>query len=179
MRWWRRKVREDDLERELRSDLELEAAEQQESGLSEEEARYAAHRAFGNTMLVKEKVRDMWRWTSVEQLGQDLHYAVRMMARSPSFTTVAVLTLALGIVGNTAIFSLVDAVLLRPLPYPQAGRLVHAQWLFARGEVPSLTGTEFEFWKEHSRVFETAAAVNLFPSGMNLVAATNPRTSRP
>jgi hypothetical protein len=66
MNWWRRREREEDLERELRSDLDLEAAEQQESGLSPEEARIAARRAFGNVTLMKEEVRHMWGWTSWE-----------------------------------------------------------------------------------------------------------------
>ena len=105
---------------------------------------------------------------------QDLRYGIRMLAKNPGFTAVAVLTLALGIGTNTAIFSLVNAVLLRPLPYPDSDRLVHAQWLFDHGDVPSVTAMEFAFWKEHSRAFDNAAAVDLFPSGFNLVAGQEP-----
>ena len=74
MRWWGRNDREEDLERELRSDLELEAAEQLEKGLSSEEAHYAARRKFGNAILVKEEVREGWGWSSVERVWQDCRY---------------------------------------------------------------------------------------------------------
>ena len=92
MRWWRRRQREQDLERELRSDMELEVEEQQEKGLSAEEARYAAQRAFGNTALVKEEVREMWNWVFLERFKQDVIYALRGMRRGPGFAATAVLS---------------------------------------------------------------------------------------
>jgi predicted permease len=132
MRWLRRKDHERDLEREIRADLELEAAEQQENGLTPQQTRYAARRAFGNTALVIEDVRSMWRWISVERFAHDLRYALRSAYREPGFAIVAVLTLALGIGINTAVFSIVNAVLLRKPSYAYPERLVSLRQNFPK-----------------------------------------------
>ena len=126
--WLRSRAREHDLERELRSDLELEAAEQEENGLPAEEARYAARRAFGNPTLVREAVRDVWGWTAAEQFLRDMKYGFRQIRKGPLFSLVLVVSLALGIGANSAIFSVVDAALLRALPVPDPEALRLIEW---------------------------------------------------
>jgi predicted permease len=148
-----RQTREADLEREIRSHLELESEEQQESGLANEEARRAALRAFGNTALVKEDTRAMWGRNLLDQLGQDLTYSVRTLLRTPAFSIVAVLCLALGIGANTAIFTLVDAALLRMLPVSDPERLVVARASGPGGggrRTSSFSYPEFVYLREHA-----------------------------
>jgi putative ABC transport system permease protein len=116
--------RGDDVGREIADHLDLEAAEQQDAGLSPEDARFAARRAFGSTALVAEDVRAVWTARWLDALVRDSRYAVRVLRRNAGFTLVSVLTLALGIGATSAIFTVADALMLRPLPFPRADELV-------------------------------------------------------
>lgn len=109
---------------------------------------------------------------------QDLRYGARVLLKNPRFTLVAVMTLALGIGANTAIFSVVHAVLMRPLPYPEAGRLMRCYWQWPNDDTPVVTGLEYSFWKENSRSFQEAAAFSAISSGANLVAGAEPERVR-
>ncbi|WP_263415974.1 ABC transporter permease [Terriglobus albidus] len=124
MRWWQIRKRDADLERELSSDLELEVEEQRERGLSPEEARLAALRAFGNPTLIREQSHLAWGLEWLESFLKDVAYGIRSLFRSPALTAVALLSLGLGIGANTAIFSFLDAILLRNLPVQQPSQLV-------------------------------------------------------
>ena len=150
----------DDLAEEIRSHLEMEKQENLESGMPPVDAHYAALRRFGNVTLAQERSREMWRWNSVETLWQDLRYGLRMLLKNPGFTAVAVLTLALGIGANTAIFSVVNTVLLRALPYKDADRLVMVWGLNRpRGfDTDQVSPLDFADWKSQNRVFESMAA---------------------
>src|SRR4051812_13278934 len=106
--------RDDDLDREIRGHLEEEARQQRDDGTAEQDSVYAARRAFGNATLVKEEIRNMSRWTSLEQCWQDLRYGARLLVKNPAVSAIAILTLALGIGANTAIFSLVEGLILKP-----------------------------------------------------------------
>ena len=160
---WNRGPLEQDLDRELQTHLDLEAEERQESGSRPIDAHYASRRAFGSEALIKEDIRAMWGTPSVERFIKDIRYAGRTLTRSPGFTLAAILALALGIGANTAVFSVVNGILLRPLPYADPDRLVMVFDSFrqqgaARG---SASMADFLDWKAKSRSFQALDAFEI------------------
>jgi len=156
----RRRRREEELEEEIRSHLEMAVRERMERGETSEQATESARREFGNVGLINESTRDAWGFRWVETTGQDLRYGVGMLVKNPGFTSVAVLTLALGIGANTAIFTVVNALLLRPLPYPEAERLAVIATTVRRErvEVRSTSYPDFVSWRDQNAAFEQIAA---------------------
>src|SRR5205809_2935758 len=124
------------LDDEIQFHLEQQIIENIAAGMSPEQARYAAKRTFGNPTFLKEKTRDTWGWRWLENLYEDLRYGLRMLWKNPGFTATAVLSLALGIGANTAIFSLMDALMLRLLPVEHPEQLV----VFGNGHATGVNG---------------------------------------
>jgi len=147
-----RRRKEDDLREELQFHLAQEAEDRQAEGLAEHEARWAARRDLGNVTLLQESTRAMWTWTFFEHLVQDLRYALRTMLANPVFTALAALSLALGIGANTAMYSFMDAILLRSLPVSNPESLAVINW--------------------HNKVQNRGTVV----SGMSGTIYTNPKT---
>src|SRR5688572_17397337 len=165
-----KKGQDDEIEREIRRHLDLEAEERVADGMSVADAQYAARRAFGNVTRTQEDVRAVWtrRWLDV--LVQDVGYALRTLRKSPGFTTVAVLTLALGIGATTAMFSVVYGVLLQPLPYGEPNRLVNI-WSTApsRGLPRAFVAMANVYdWKARNRVFEDIGVARVI-ANVNLI----------
>jgi putative ABC transport system permease protein len=165
MRWWQIRKRDADLERELRSDLELEEEEQRDNGVPEE-AHYAARRAFGNPTLIREQTHEAWGWAPFERFWQDIRYALRQMRKSPGFTTVVVLTLALGIGANASVYSVLNAVVLRPLAFPNADRLVEITSLKDRKPVGT-SPPDVKDFAAQSRTFEKMAVYDEWPKNVS------------
>ena len=150
LHFWNRKKREQELNEEIQAHLTLGAREEKESGQSRKDALFSARREFGNETLARETTRDMWGWRWVGELMQDVRYGLRLLGKNPGFTTVCVLTLALGIGANTAIFSLIDTVMLKMLPVQHPQELVS---LLMGSSTPVLTNPIWEQIRDKQDVF--------------------------
>ena len=151
------------LEEEMQSHLEMQAGENRESGMPSEEARYAALRQFGNATALKETSREAWGWRALDELARDVRLAFRTLGRSPGFAAVAVITLALGIGLNMAVFTLVYKVVLRPVGYRDVGRLMDVHLILTeerRGTIPmSWSYPKFQELLQWNRSFDAVAAL--------------------
>ena len=161
-RFYFRNRRYDDISVSIQEHIDERADELMEEGMSREDAERAARRDFGNVTLLKERSREVWQWRTVESLLVDLKHVCRRLWRSPGFTITVVLTLAIGIGANTAVFSVLNSVLLRPLPFPDPQQLVSLR-LNAPG-APGLVEFRDELRLSASMYFTFAAHNKVFQS---------------
>src|ERR1700733_10722374 len=150
-----RRALDADLDDELRAHIDITTEENIKRGLPLAAARTQALRAFGGLTQTRERYRVERGMPWLETLAQDLRFAVRMLAKSPAFTAIAILTLALGIGGNTAIFSIVNGVLLNPLPFPQPDRLVALHESKPNFENGAISYPNFLDWRKDNRTFSS------------------------
>ena len=167
---WRRllfRLQEGRMDRELQQEmqfhLEMKERENQNAGMAAQDARYAARRQFGNIVALSEQSREAWGWLAFESALKDVKLALRALRRNPGFSALAVLTLALGIGPNTAVYSVVQAVLLRPLPFPHPERLVIA-WdrrpVFGDDGTYYASSPQFFAWQTQTKSLESIAAMS-------------------
>jgi predicted permease len=176
-----RRSKERELGEELQFHLDEEIERRQAEGVAAEHAKWMARRDLGNVASLREDTRAAWGWTMVEQFGQDVRYAFRTMTIHRLFTLLAIVSLALGIGAATAIFSIVNAVLLRPLPYRAPAQLMAVSSVYRQGETvrtyPTVSLSEVEGWRQLTGSFEsigsfvfTALPVSIGEQSMYLVA---------
>jgi len=171
---FRKRQVEREMDEELRDYLDAAAKDKMRSGMSREEATRAARVEMGSVDAVKEEIRSAGWESTVETTWQDLRFGLRVLRRNPGFTAVAALTLALGIGGTAVVFSLLDAVLLRPLPYPHSERLFRLFPLEGKRKrgVEQASYADFRDWQRQSRTFESLAAYG--GDSLNLTGTAEP-----
>jgi putative ABC transport system permease protein len=163
---------ERDMAEEMRFHLEQRAADRQADGLSPEEARYAAERKFGNVASLQEQAREDRGWRWLENLAKDLRFAARQLARSPGFTLLAIVTLGLGIGANTSMFSVLNGILLKPLPYAQVDQLERIYRATAQNPEGNLSPADFLALRKGQQDY--GAVFAFLPSGASLSEPQQP-----
>jgi putative ABC transport system permease protein len=160
---FRREIVDKELDEELKFHLDARTRDNLNAGMNAEAAQHDARRRLGNATLAKERAHEMNILMSIETIGRDLRYALRSLRKSPGFTVVAILTLALGFGANTAVFTVVNGVLLRPLPFPEAGRLFLISYQSKQGifeNQPGLYDTDYLEYEKQNRAFGQIATFN-------------------
>ena len=163
----------DDIEEEMRSHVDMETEENIERGMRPEEARAQAVKSFGNLGRIRDLAYEVRGGGMLETLWQDVRFGARVLVKQPAFTLVAIVTLALGIGANTALFSVINAVLLNPLPFPESDRLVDLLETYEPNGTSTLSVPNLRDWKEQNTVFEGIAAY--VPGIFNLEAGDSPQ----
>ena len=160
--WWSRirgtfqrdDALEQEMEREMQFHLDMSAKRNVSRGMTPEDAQRQARATFGSADAMREEARDTYRARHLENVASDVRFALRGFRRSPTFALTVILTVALGISASTAIFSVTDAVLFRPLPIPHPEEFTYVGWTWKKGgDIPSLTSLQYEFVREHNRSF--------------------------
>jgi putative ABC transport system permease protein len=173
-RFMHRTRKDEDLAEEIESHLAHEQDKNDARGLPADEARRAARLKFGNPRTTRE---DVWRYRSfpwVENSWRDLRFAVRALAKTPGFTAIAILVIAVGIGVNTAVFSVINTVLLKPLTYPDPQSLMQLENVSPRGSFPMANIPKFNIWRQQSSVFAQVAAYDFGGAGLNLTGGDHP-----
>ena len=173
-RFMHRNRKDEDLAEEIESHLAHEQDVQTERGLPPQEARRQARLRFGNPHATRERV---WRYRSfplIEDVWRDLRFALRSLARTPGFTSIAILVIAVGIGVNTAVFSVINAVLLKPLTYPDPQALVQMGNTSSHGAFPVANIPKFNIWRQQTGIFQQVAAYDLGGAGMNITGGDHP-----
>ena len=170
--FWRRTQK--DFEAEIEAHLALEANHLRERGLTEDQARTAARRAFGNTALIAERFYENSRWLWLDTVLADVRYTIRTLLKAPAFTATVLIALALGIGANTAVFTVLKTVLLEPLPYPNSDRIVN---LGRPGSDSTTNIPKYVFWEQNNPGLEDLAAYHA-AGNMNLMGADRPEPAK-
>ena len=171
--WRFRRRRDEELDAEIRAHLEMAERDRIERGEPPDVARASVRREFGNIALVKDATRSVWGGTSVERLLQDLRFGIRLLRRTPGFTIVAVLCLGLGVGVTTTVFSAINGLLLNPLPYADADRLVVVHTINVKrdtGDNGFISWADFRSWHAQTRAIDefgvwTRGPVDLYVPG--------------
>src|SRR5271163_4843975 len=169
-----RKRKDEDLAEEIDSHLAHEQDANAARGLPSQEARRQAHLKFGNPRSTRERV---WQYRSIpwlEDLWRDLRFVLRSLAKTPGFTAIAIIVIAVGIGVNTAVFSVINTVLLKPLTYPDSQSLVQLRNRFPQGSNPFASIPEFNVWRQQTGIFQQVAAYDFGGAGLNLTGGDHP-----